>query len=1153
MRKMLLLLSVFICMGMVLSAEVRFGERPFIDIYKVPDEAFEQDRINIKLAPKYSINADLVHSLIITERSFGITELDGLNSKYLVKQVKPIFPNPSQNSPARTSHHEWGLHLWFELRLDGGQNIRDIVMEYRKLGDIVHWAEPVYKKTQDGVEINSLKPNIQRLRKEKVFTKWTPNDYFYSTHQWDLNNTGQTNGTPDCDIDMPEAWEIEKGHSEVVVCVEDGGIDLDHSDLSSHIWINPGEIPGNNIDDDSNDYIDDINGWDFVSDDASIEPHDHGSHVSGTISAVTNNNTGVAGIAGGSGSGDGVRLMSCQVFTGETGGDFASPYSYAAANGAAISQNSWGYTYVGVYEQAVLTAIDYFNANGGGSVMSGGITVFAAGNNGQTGNWYPACYSGSFAVASTDHNDVKASSSNYGTWVAVSAPGVDIVNTGGDNNYYYMSGTSMACPHVSGVAALVLSYAYRNGTILTNSELRQILLNSVDDHYDVNLVVYTGLLGTGRINAYTALLNTQSYLGGINNPLAFVAMPVSPYQIDLSWNQNNNNDNVLVAWSADGVFGAPVDGIAYSSGNTIPGGGSVLYNGSLVTYNHTGLDPSTTYHYKAWSVHDDGAKALAYSSGVETNATTYMIDTSDEGYEYGSSGWPYSGWNLSTTGSADWFIQSNTVFAGTYAAQSGAIADDQSCTMTYNVTFPVDTVVSFYQKVSSEAGYDGLVFAVDGVTQDSWSGISGIWSREAFSVPAGTRTLAWTYVKNATISAGSDCAWVDYINFEAGTINDIFVLNENWESGSDGWTAVNGTQTNKWILGTATYSSASHSMYVSNDNGTSNAYTQNSSSVVHVYHDVDFASGVDEFILQFAFKGNGQVVSGSVYDGMDVYLLPTSVTPVAGTDLYTNYSSYFLGSLAGEASWITVSASLGSSYAGTSQRLTFQWFNNQNQGTQPPAAIDEIQIYYSEEVLPIELSSFTAAISADNYVNLTWVTQTETGVQGFYVLRNDSDDLATALTVSELVPATNTSQQQTYAFTDRELQEEGTYYYWLQNTDLDGTVDFHGPVSIAYSSLGAGTPSIPLATALYPAYPNPFNPSTTLSYSLAEPSAVGIDIYNQRGQIVRSYSQDHSAAGHFSLSFDGRDSNGEPLSSGIYLYRMRAGAFSQFRKMVLCK
>ena len=152
-------------------------------------------------------------------------------------------------------------------------------------------------------------------------------------------------------------------------------------------------------------------------------PEDHGTHVAGTVAAVTNNSTGVAGIAGGSGSGNGVRLMSCQVFSGTGSGGFDQASIYAADNGAAISQNSWGYTSVNVYEQAVLNAIDYFNANGGGNVMTGGITIYAAGNDNATGNWYPGCYSGSFSVAATNNKDVRSYYSNYGSWINISAPG----------------------------------------------------------------------------------------------------------------------------------------------------------------------------------------------------------------------------------------------------------------------------------------------------------------------------------------------------------------------------------------------------------------------------------------------------------------------------------------------------------------------------------------------------------------------------------------------------------------------------------------------------------------------------------------------------------------------------------------------------------
>ncbi|HNU54177.1 MAG TPA: hypothetical protein PKK86_04020, partial [Candidatus Syntrophosphaera sp.] len=137
---------------------------------------------------------------------------------------------------------------------------------------------------------------------------------------------------------------------------------------------------------------------------------------------------------------------------------------------------------------------------------------------------------------------------------------------------------------------------------------------------------------------------------------------------------------------------------------------------------------------------------------------------------------------------------------------------------------------------------------------------------------------------------------------------------------------------------------------------------------------------------------------------------------------------------------------------------------------------DPFWLYAIAPQTPVELSSFTASISATNFVNLTWVTQSETGVSGFYVLRNTMDDLATAVTLNELIPATNTSQLQTYMYQDNELYEDGTYWYWLQNLDIDGTVDFHGPISVVWTNDGSDIPNIQLVTELRAVYPNPFNP-----------------------------------------------------------------------------
>jgi hypothetical protein len=208
----------------------------------------------------------------------------------------------------------------------------------------------------------------------------------------------------------------------------------------------------------------------------------------------------------------------------------------------------------------------------------------------------------------------------------------------------------------------------------------------------------------------------------------------------------------------------------------------------------------------------------------------------------------------------------------------------------------------------------------------------------------------------------------------------------------------------------------------------------------------------------------------------------------------------------------------------------------------------------TDGTLPVELSHFSATMTAQNYVQLTWVTQTETNLMGYNVYRNDSDDLSSAAKISDLIAGTNTSQAQTYVYYDMELDQDGTYYYWLQNVDMDGTMGYHGPASVFFTVGGnGGAPAIPKFTRLENAYPNPFNPDTTIRYQLNNAGHVKIDIYNIKGQIVRSFERNHADAGHYGLVWDGCDSSGKTLPSGVYHYRMTCGRYSETKKMVLQK
>lgn len=207
-----------------------------------------------------------------------------------------------------------------------------------------------------------------------------------------------------------------------------------------------------------------------------------------------------------------------------------------------------------------------------------------------------------------------------------------------------------------------------------------------------------------------------------------------------------------------------------------------------------------------------------------------------------------------------------------------------------------------------------------------------------------------------------------------------------------------------------------------------------------------------------------------------------------------------------------------------------------------------------DEPLPIVLSSFTASISAQNYVTLTWVTQTETGMAGYYIYRALNDQLSTAQMVSPLIDAVNGSQQHIYSYTDSDLYNDGTYFYWLESRDIDGNNHFFGPISIIYDNSGEYyNPEIPLLTELKAVYPNPFNPTAFIPFSLAATNDVSFKIYNNRGQIVRDINLGSKIPGEYRITWDGTDNNGQTLANGVYYIRMSAGKDSFQRKAVLLK
>ncbi len=352
----------------------------------------------------------------------------------------------------------------------------------------------------------SLLPQVRYAEPDfSIETLRTPNDPRYN-QQWGLHNIGQTGGTVDADINAPEAWDTTVGSSQVVVAIIDSGIDYNHPDLAANMWINPGEIPGNGIDDDGNGYIDDIYGIDPAEGDSNpMDIDGHGTHVAGTVAAVGNNGRGVTGVSWNS------KLMALKIFDGPFGGsitaaiesiEYMTMMKTQYGVNIALSNNSWGgYG----FSQALLDSISE-------SIDAGILFVASAANdalNNDVTPAYPASFplDGIISVAASDHNDRIAGFSNFGlTSVDLAAPGVDILSTLPGGGYGLLSGTSMASPHVAGVAALLAS-ARPNATV---NQLKAAILLGADPIDSLDGTTVTG----ARLNAATALRAIGAGLDG---------------------------------------------------------------------------------------------------------------------------------------------------------------------------------------------------------------------------------------------------------------------------------------------------------------------------------------------------------------------------------------------------------------------------------------------------------------------------------------------------------------------------------------------------------------------------------------------------------------------------------------------------------------
>ncbi|MHC4616963.1 MAG: S8 family serine peptidase [Planctomycetota bacterium] len=427
--------------------------------------------------------------------------LDQLNARYRLKEIRPIFKDFKKNrqrlkallkrdKALLTKKEE---HILRRLkRAPKGAKVPDLSRIYKIELDL----EPG-ESLEDAVQGYNNNPDVEYAKLNYIVSiDLTPNDPLYPV-QWPLNNIGQVyppgyTGTHDCDIDAPEAWDIETGNSDVVIAVVDTGVDYNHRDLQGNIWVNDAELNGTTgVDDDGNRYVDDIYGYDFINGDSSPkDDHGHGTHCSGTIAAQGDNGLDITGVCWNA------RIMALKFLSAKGRGrtsDAISCFYYAVENGADVISNSWG---GGRYSEAMEEAINY-------AYSQGVLMVASAGNSDRDKPQYPAYYEHMISVAATNSRDWKAGFSNYGDWVDIAAPGLNVLSlrasgtsmgTEYDGYTTVASGTSMACPHVSGAFALLLSVDPEVGV----DNALDILQGSADP-------IDSKICQSGRLNLFLAI------------------------------------------------------------------------------------------------------------------------------------------------------------------------------------------------------------------------------------------------------------------------------------------------------------------------------------------------------------------------------------------------------------------------------------------------------------------------------------------------------------------------------------------------------------------------------------------------------------------------------------------------------------------------
>ncbi|MCC7431601.1 S8 family serine peptidase [bacterium] len=1012
-------------------------------------------------------------------------------------------------------------------------NLKNVKLLSRDLSIYLMTFDTRSVSSQDALFLVKKNKNVIEAQFNHFVTQRViPNDTQFSS-QWDYNNTGQSGGLADADVDGPEAWDLVQGGitttgDSVVVAIIDGGFYLQHQDIK--FWKNYAEIPNNGIDDDNNGYVDDYNGWNAYDSNGNIPNDSHGTHVAGTAAAKGNNNLGVTGVNWNA------KVMAVAGSSGQES-EVVEAYGYVLANRKRYNQTN-GTAGAFVVSTNASFGVDFgqpanfplwcaiYDSLGKAGIISCGATANLNINIDAEGDIPTACPSDYLiSVTNTNHNDTKNNSAAYGlTTIDLGAPGTGILSTLPNNTYGNLTGTSMATPHVTGAIGLLAS-ALQPSTMLHYKlfpdsialKLKEFVLNGTDP---INALDGTTVTG-GRLNIHKSAQFAQSYLPF--DPLD----PAKPTNLT-AFSDYQTPNSMLLNWNDPDTLlnGTPISNFVVK----------IFRDGAFVSEVNSGIETFTDTNLT------DGNLYSYYLKTRLTSNDSLSFASETVSWNAGGSQFPSEPTNLTgtfttTSATLSWNDPTTQI--------DGTFLDDISKIFVYRDGVLIDSVLAgvqtYTQNPPTGEFYTYSLRAVDNETPRHFSSFSN--SYQAF-------------IGSSVALQGSVLDEISFTPVSAKvqiytTISGQQILKEVFTdaNGNFSISQIPVSQTGVFVYDSAivTPFSLNHRTTTFSGETLTGTTIQKNFYVSRIdFLIVDDEAGNSEQIYQDALAASGLTYkTWSVAQKGEIpldSLVASLVQNVIWTSGYEQNTGLTSENLVTLEAFLNQGGNLFLSGAEISNSVTGTAFAQTYLGAaKDPTGITN-SFLKGLSTHPVgALKTYNIATPSQSYKDALVVSSGTSvakygtaGTLGTAIASKTGNGWKTILTGFEAAGISTSGGNPNLTPLDTLLLKIALW--------------FDTPTGVEELDL-----NVPVAYSLKQNFPNPFNPNTKISFVLPKEEKVILSVYNTLGQLVKTLFDGKGKFGKNSVVWNGTNELGKQVSSGVYFYRLESENFSETKKMVLLK